>query len=573
MKKCIFKHMGLVFFVAFLLVFLNIFIPITNGVTLKTYNDKDTYLPSKVSNGKDFSIIIHRIRQEDEIDPFPHSSAGEWRLNVYVNNEKKTIECTGEDIVIDEILTWGRIIQDEMKFLEIKMELLDLDTGIWPDYHDIADISAYVDENYYNGKYDDTSDFDNNRPAVFKRYYNLVKNKWEDVDDKNDYLQQDESSALIWYITSGNFDGSTTTDENDVTIWFNISVGNKPPNPPEKPDGTTCGWINQVYTYTTKSFDDDGDKIRYGWDWNGDGEIDQITDLFESWETVTVYYGWSIAEIYYIRVCAIDEHGVISEWSEPLKVEINGPYGKSGFEVEEWSLGHIYCSYLDHFQTQELLQALRSGGNIVAAVAAIISAIAAAAGIPLDISISIAIVTAIMRLGAEVIGLLDRGMGIYIKVYLMEFNGVPTTGFGYAWSQTFSGKAWEPSEDNQAPILPQKPEGEDSGKTGKEYIFTTVSTDPNDDKIAYFFDWGDGNYGCVDYNSSGEVVYIFHEWIEVGTYSIRVKAVDVYGFESEWSQPLKIEISKKSKTNCFLLKDMIFSILKNLEEFRVLRRG
>jgi hypothetical protein len=558
MKNGNFKHISLVFFVAFLFIFLNTFVSLTDGTNLKTYN------------GKDFSIIIHRIRQEDEIDPLPHSSGGEWILSIYVNNEKKTIECSGEDIAIDQILTWEGIIQDEMKFLTIEMELLEDD---WPDADDIADISAYKDENYYNGKYDDTSDFDNNRPAVFKRYYNLVKNNWEDVDENNDYLQQDESSALIWYVTSGNFDGSTILDENDVTIWFNISVENKPPNPPEKPDGTTIGWVNQVYSYTTKSFDDDGDKIRYGWDWNGDGEIDYITDLYDSWETISVYYGWSIAEIYYVRVCAIDEHGMVSVWSEPLKVEINGPYGKSGFEIDEWSLGHIYCVYLDHFQTMELLDAFRSGGNIVTAAAALISAIAAAAGIPLDISISITIITAVIRLGVEVIGLLDRGMGIYIKTYLVELNDIYMTSFGYAWSQTFSGEAWSPSEDNKAPSLPETPQGQNSGKKGEEYIFTTVSTDPNNDKIAYVFDWGDGNYGCIDYNNSGRRVYISHEWMEVGTYSVRVKAVDIYGFESEWSQPLTIQISKKAKNNLFVLKNIFLNILKNIENIRIYRSG
>ena len=142
------------------------------------------------------------------------------------------------------------------------MELQELDVGFWPDEHDISDISAYNDEDYSDGDYDDTTDFTNNRPAVFKRYYNLVHYRWEDVDERNDFLQIDSLSALDWYVTSGNFDGSTTTDQNDASIWFNISVANSPPYPPEKPTGTTVGWVNQIYMYTTKSHDD-GKRWRY----------------------------------------------------------------------------------------------------------------------------------------------------------------------------------------------------------------------------------------------------------------------------------------------------------------------
>ena len=59
-------------------------------------------------------------------------------------------------------------------------------------------------------------------------------------------------------------------------------------------------------------------------------------------------------------------------------------------EVEEWSLGHVYSVYYDHWETQELISILRSGGNIVTAVATLIIAIAALCGIPLDINITTA---------------------------------------------------------------------------------------------------------------------------------------------------------------------------------------
>ncbi len=542
-----------VFFVVSILFLMNIFMPVTNSIKLNSS-----------SNNKDFSIIIHKIFQDDEIDPFPHLEGGDWKLSIYVNDEKRTLECSGKEVILDKILVWEDIIQENMKFLEIRFELLDLDSGVWPDEHDIADISAYADENYYDGKYDDTEDFENNRPAVFKRYYNLVSEKWEEVDNNNDYLQEVQESYLTWFLTSGNFDGSTTTDENDVSIWFDISIGNSAPFPPETPSGPTSGWVDQIYLYTTKTNDPDNDKIKYGWDWDGDDEIDQITDFFDPWESADVYHGWSTGKINYVKVCAIDEKGAVSEWSNELKVEINGPYGKSGFELEEWSLGEIYCVYLDHYETTELLDILRGGGNIVTAAAGLISAIATAAGVPLDISISIAIVTGILRLGVEVINLMDRGMGIYVKTYIVMLEGVPLSYFSVMWSQSLGDDAWSIPDGNQAPNTPNKPIGEIKCKKGKSYTFTSVSDDPNDDKIAYVFEWGDGTYSCVDYNNSGESVSQKHNWSEIGEYNIRVKAIDIYGYESKWSEPLNIEINKKSKIKFFLKLENFYEVFKNV---------
>jgi hypothetical protein len=552
--------------VAFLLISVTIFAPLTQSISI---NNPSTTLPRACSNSgdKDFSITIHRIKQIDEIDPFPHTPPGEWVLRIYVNEVKKTLYCSGEDIIIDKIFTWENCINDQMKYVEIKMELLEDD---WPDGDDIADISAYVDENYENGDYDDTDNFNQHRPAVFKRYFNLLTDEWMPVDDDNDFLQVDTQSVFPWYLTTGNDDGSTTVDENDAAVWFNIYVENKPPVPPEKPVGPGIGWVGNFYTFSTRSFDEDGDRIFYAWDWNGDAIVDEITPLYESGQIIESVHGWDAARIFYFRVMAIDEKGMASEWSEPCKIEINGPYGKSGFEVEEWSLGHIYSTYMDHFETQELISTLRSGGNIVTAAATLISAIAIAAGIPLDISVSIAIVTSILRLGVEILNLMDKGMGIYIKAYVVELMGAPMHAFGYAWSQKYDGNAWEPPEDNSAPIDPDTPTGETEMNVGKEYWFTTKTVDPEDDLVAYVFEWGDGTYSCVDYNESGDTVTSNHTWSEKGQYAIRVKAIDIFGFESSWSDPLTVEISKsKVKTLAFTFNNLLNRIFDN---FRLLNR-
>lgn len=95
------------------------------------------------------------------------------------------------------------------------------------------------------------------------------------------------------------------------------------------------------------------------------------------------------------------------------------------------------------------------------------------------------------------------------------------------------------------PEKPARPSGIATGKPREEYTYTTSTTDSNGDKVYYKWDWGDGTtsdwLGPYD---SGERVNSTHKWSMQGNYNIRVKARDVTGAESEWSEPLPVSIPK-----------------------------
>jgi hypothetical protein len=104
------------------------------------------------------------------------------------------------------------------------------------------------------------------------------------------------------------------------------------------------------------------------------------------------------------------------------------------------------------------------------------------------------------------------------------------------------------------PETPDKPDGTTNGKPNVEYVFTTSSTDPDNDQIFYKWSWGDGNFSSWlgPYNSS-EVVSANHTWSTKGTYIIKVKARDVDGLESQWSDSLSISIPRtRVSINSFL---------------------
>jgi len=98
--------------------------------------------------------------------------------------------------------------------------------------------------------------------------------------------------------------------------------------------------------------------------------------------------------------------------------------------------------------------------------------------------------------------------------------------------------------------MPNKPEGitgQASGRINQEYEYSTIGTDDDNDLLFYYSDWGDGtNSGWIGYYHSGETCTAFHEWSEQGTYKIKVKTKDIYGQESNWSDPLPITMPYSS---------------------------
>jgi len=114
------------------------------------------------------------------------------------------------------------------------------------------------------------------------------------------------------------------------------------------------------------------------------------------------------------------------------------------------------------------------------------------------------------------------------------------------------GSLFEP-EGNQPPTKPETPTGNVSGVPGEVIDFKTGKTsDPDEDsRISYMWDWGDGNQSVLDYPRYGFFVTSSYSWAERGTYEVRVKAIDQYGAESEWSDPLVVTMPKTKSIENF----------------------
>ena len=106
------------------------------------------------------------------------------------------------------------------------------------------------------------------------------------------------------------------------------------PVAPEKPEGPGRGRTGAEHAYTTSSADLDGDEIQYGWDWDGDRNVDEWTPFIASGDGIETTHTWDSDGTYTIRVKTRDDTGLESEWSAPLQVSM--PYIRQGLPAMMW---------------------------------------------------------------------------------------------------------------------------------------------------------------------------------------------------------------------------------------------
>ena len=101
--------------------------------------------------------------------------------------------------------------------------------------------------------------------------------------------------------------------------------------------------------------------------------------------------------------------------------------------------------------------------------------------------------------------------------------------------------------DNQPPNAPTDVDGPSIGKIETEYTYScSVTDDPDNepDELYYLFDWGDNTDSGWIKPLSSSIISTSHVWYVNGSFKIKVKVKDIFGAESEWSEPLEINMPK-----------------------------
>lgn len=102
-----------------------------------------------------------------------------------------------------------------------------------------------------------------------------------------------------------------------------LAIGEEsdPPATPGAPSGPTSGVINTEYTYTASTTDPNGDDLYYMFDWD-DGTTSGWVGPFSSGATASAKKTWTQQGSFEVKVAAKDDHGKLSDWSNPLPVSI-----------------------------------------------------------------------------------------------------------------------------------------------------------------------------------------------------------------------------------------------------------
>jgi hypothetical protein len=140
------------------------------------------------------------------------------------------------------------------------------------------------------------------------------------------------------------------------------------------------------------------------------------------------------------------------------------------------------------------------------------------------------------------------GHGLGTIIYEIDNCGqraVPSYGLTITFNSTAKGTyGGEISlRENSHPDIPADPTGVVEGATDIAYEYITAgATDPENDPLSYQFMMGDSLTEWIGPYFPPDPCSVFYTWPEAGTFDVKVKSKDKYGFESDWSAPLSVLI-------------------------------
>jgi hypothetical protein len=310
------------------------------------------------------------------------------------------------------------------------------------------------------------------------------------------------------------FDGSTKyTDE--TAAADPLPPNAQPPTDPITPIGPSSGFVGITYDFQTTSSEPNGDSIKYGWDWDGDDEVDEWTGFYPSGAMATISHAFDSTGSYSIKVMAKDQFGTESGFSTPLSVSISAgdppdiPSAPSG--TTNGMHGTLYeysTSSFDPNMGDQISYWFDWGDGSNSGWVGPYN--------PGQV--------------ATDSNIWDEPGSFDVKVKAKDLAGSES-----GWSSITT-----VDMGNTPPDTPRRPNGPMDGVVGINYQYSTTTTDPEGDNIAYLFDWGDGT------DSGWTTMSSYHSWSAPGTYQVRVKAKD--WDQSDWSPALPVTIEGGSIT-------------------------
>lgn len=207
-------------------------------------------------------ITVHRIQSIDPIEG-PLEGEPDWlyRIEVWDGNSWESV--TTSTTVGDGDLTGDHTYVFSLSALSanstnVYITLFEEDT--WTSLLGVADISGDPG----------TVQQDERQPAplsaVFKGQYNLVTDSFT-----GDPLTLDGGL----FKTSGDYDGSTGSDQNDASLWFTVQDDYETPTAEAGPDQASLTGEELSFDGSASQASEGSTLVAYEWDFESDGVIDE----------------------------------------------------------------------------------------------------------------------------------------------------------------------------------------------------------------------------------------------------------------------------------------------------------
>jgi len=324
--------------------------------------------------------------------------------------------------------------------------------------------------------------------------------------------------------------GIAENDGSDYKVYWTTDFGgyddgspqpppptpNNPPSVPVTPSGPTTGYSGTSYSFSTSTTDPDGDQVKYTFDW-GDGTL-STTNLQASGSTGSLSHTWSGQGEFHVWARATDSKGASSDWSSPFTITIqnrppNTPSTPSGPTTGYTATVYSFTTSATDPDGNHLQYTFDWGDGSNTTIGFF------ASGSPVSAS----------HTWSQV--------GTYsIKVMA---NDTDRASSGWSSPATIN-------IENAPPNTPAHPSGTTSCTPNSSYEYSVYASDPDGENVHCIFDWGDGTTTATSTQSSGSLFKASHTWSRLGTYSVKVKAIDLAGKESSWSQPTTVAVKLPS---------------------------
>jgi outer membrane protein assembly factor BamB len=106
-------------------------------------------------------------------------------------------------------------------------------------------------------------------------------------------------------------------------------------------------------------------------------------------------------------------------------------------------------------------------------------------------------------------------------------------------------------ENNGPPDTPII-DGPTEVQVGEDIKFRFKSDDDDLTPVRYFVDWDDGTTTTTHDFEPGIFAPVWHNWDEMETYTIKCKAIDTFGLESDWAYlKIKVPVNQQSSNSMF----------------------